>query len=205
MVRRCALISTLVLAATAVAFIAGCGGGGGGGPVEPAATVSGTIRDDAGLQTLSGARVTIGTANALTNAFGVFTVNTTAGSKTITISLAGYQNMTLTRDLSAGANSIGMRYLKPALQASRGAASGTVRYGGQGIAGAHVESGGSQATTKSDGSYAIYNLPTGERGILAIDQANSRAGSTSVTINAGTTVAGANIRLNLTPPNLPVF
>ena len=198
------LLSFVVIVAIAAMFIAGCGGGGGGAPADPA-TVTGTVRDDASLAPVANAVVTIGATTAQTNANGYFTIATTAGTRTIVITKTAYQTMNLTRTLSAGSMSVGVRYLRPALLAGNGAVSGRVRFGGENIAGARVTSGGAQAVTRADGTYGIYNLQSGERGILAVDAAGEHAGAVAAQIVAGQTTTDADIVLNLSPPDLPEF
>ena len=202
MVYRAVLLSVCALLVPAALVVSGCGGGGG---TPVAATVTGTVRDDASLQPVSGAQVSASGATATTNQSGRFTLNTAAGPRTIRITKSGYQELALSRSLQAGANDIGTRYLKPALQTGRGAATGTVLRSGQGVAAARVESGGAQATTRADGSYAIYNLPAGERGLLAVDPTTQRVGYTSVQITAGQAATGVDITLNLQPPHQPGF
>jgi hypothetical protein len=91
------------------------------------------------------------------------------------------------------------------LLAGNGAASGRVRFGGQNMAGARVTGGGAEATTRDDGTYGIYNLQAGERGILAVDAGGEHVGSVAVQIAAGQMTTDANITLNLSPPDLPQF
>ncbi len=198
------LLSLVVTVIIATGIVAGCGGGGGGVPAEPA-TVTGTVRDDASLDPIANAHVTIGAATAQTNANGYFTIATTAGTRTISIAKNAYQTQNLTRNLSAGNTSVGTRYLRPALLAGNGAASGRVRFGGQNMAGARVTGGGAEATTRADGTYGIYNLQAGERGILAVDAGGEHVGSVAVQIAAGQMTTDANITLNLSPPDLPQF
>jgi hypothetical protein len=163
------------------------------------------VRDDASLDPIANAHVTIGAATAQTNANGYFTIATTAGTRTISIAKNAYQTQNLTRNLSAGNTSVGTRYLRPALLAGNGAASGRVRFGGQNMAGARVTGGGAEATTRADGTYGIYNLQAGERGILAVDAGGEHVGSVAVQIAAGQMTTDANITLNLSPPDLPQF
>jgi len=203
MTRRDAAIVLMMLLGAAGLTICGCGGGGGGGGVQQA-TVTGTVRDDAGLQPVNNARVEANGDVAFTNAAGEFTLQTTAGNKDLEITKTGYQDLTLSRNLVVGDNSIGTRYLQPELQAGHGAATGKVRRNGVGVGGVVVH-GDTQATTKADGSYAIYNLTAGERGLLAVDPATQAVGFTSVNITAGQTTGGADIDLNLEPPAEPVF
>ena len=201
---RVMLLSLAVIIVVATGVTVGCGGGGGGVPAEPA-TLTGTVRDDASLAPIADARVTIGATTAQTNTNGYFTIATTAGTRTIAITKAAYQTMNMTRTLSAGTTSAGVRYLRPALLAGNGAASGRVRFGGEDIAGARVTSGGAQAVTRADGTYGIYNLQSGERGILAVDAAGEHAGAVAAQIVAGQTTTDADIVLNLSPPDLPEF
>lgn len=201
---RLMLLSFAVIVVVATMLIAGCGGGGGGVPAEPA-TVTGTVRDDASLDPVENAQVTIGATTAQTNASGFFTIATTAGTRTIVITKNAYQTMNLTRTLSAGTTGVGTRYLRPALLAGNGAASGRVRFGGENIAGARVTSGGAEAITRADGTYGIYNLQAGERGLLAVDTGGDHVGSVAVHIVAGQTTAETDIVLNLSPPDLPQF
>lgn len=205
MISRCTSLAFALMLSVWLAATGGCGGGGSDTPAAVSATVSGTVLDDATLQPVEGAVVSVGNDSTTTSADGSFSLRTTAGSKTIQISRAGYQSLSINRQLLAGSNAIGMLYLRPSLQPGAGAASGTVRYRGAPVVGAQVRSGGSEATTRADGSFTIYNLPAGERGLLAFDPNTSRVGYAVVNVVAGQTTSGANILLNLEPPARPTF
>ncbi|MCD6361217.1 MAG: carboxypeptidase regulatory-like domain-containing protein [Armatimonadetes bacterium] len=205
MVQRARALSLIVIALGTGMIFVGCGGGGGGGGGAAQATITGTVLDDASLAPIRNAQVEVNGDITTTNAAGVFTLDTTSGNKTIHISKAGYQILTIQRNLQAGDNALGTQYLQPALLAGNGAATGTVRNNGTPVAGADVQSGGAQAVTKADGSFGIYNLPAGERGLLAVDPVTQQVGYTVVDITAGETTTGADIDLDLQPPGQPNF
>ena len=194
----------LMMALGALLIAAGCGGGGGTTP-GGSATVQGTLLDDATLEPVAGAIITIGTTGATSAANGGFTVSTTAGSRTIAISASGYQQRSLSRTLAEGSNSLGTQYLRPVLLAGRGAATGTVTRGGSAATGATLLSGTARAVSKADGSYAIYNLETGQRAITAISSDGQSTGVAAASIAAEATRTGVNISLALAPPPPPTL
>ncbi len=194
-----------VLALGALLIVAGCGGGGGGTTPGGTATVQGTVLDDGTLQPVPGATITVGSASAISGADGGFTVSASAGLRTIIISATGYQQKSFSRTLTEGTNSVGTQYLRPVLLSGRGAATGTVTRAGSPAAGATLRSGTAQAVSKSDGSYAIYNLQTGLRAITAISADGRFTGVATTTINAGATRTAVNISLTLAPPPPPAL
>lgn len=199
--RACAAIAIVVLAL--FPFLSGCGGGGGA-PAEDA-TVRGTLRHDGTLEPVAGATVAVAGNAATSNASGGFSVAAPSGQQTITITASGYEQLVVNATLTSGVNNLGTRYLRPTLQAGRGAVRGTVRNNGSTVGGADLRSGGVQATAKADGSYAMYNLPAGERAITAISPSGTATGSAVTTVQAGQTVTGVTISLALTPPDPPTF
>lgn len=202
MTRIPAALSVVGIVALVVLGACGCGGGG---PAPPQATVTGRVLDDASLQPVSNARVSVGFDSTTTNASGFFSLQTAPGSRNVQVSNQGYQTLTFSHNVQVGTNSLGILYLRPALQWNHGAASGVVRYGAAPVPGAVVYCGGAEATCKSDGSYAIYNLPAGQRALFGHDPGTDRVGYVVVTVVAGQTTPGANIVLNLTPPARPRF
>lgn len=196
----------LAMAVVAVLFplLGGCGGGGGGTPAEDA-TVRGTVRDDGTLEPVAGATVAVSGNVATSNANGAFSVAAPSGARTVTITAAGYEQLVVNATLTTGVNNLGTRYLRPTLLAGRGAVRGTVRNNGATVGGASLYSGGAEATSRGDGTYAMYNLPTGQRAITAISPDQTATGVAVATVAAGTTVTGVDISLALAPPDPPTF
>lgn len=169
------------------------------------ATVRGRLRDDGTLQPVAGATVTVSGNTTTSDANGVFSVAVPAGRHSITITASGYEQLVLNVTLTSGVNNLGTRYLHPALLPGRGAVRGTVRDNGSTVGGAMLRSGGVQATSKADGTYAMYNLEAGERAITALSPDRTATGVAVARVEAGTTITGVNISLALEPPDPPAL
>ncbi len=197
-------IRTILVAAVAAACmlaIAGCGGGGGASP----ATIEGTVLDDGTLEPVAGAQVTVGNASTTTSASGTFSLATTSGARSIAVDAAGYEELTLNLSLNPGVNARGNIFLAPEMSAGRGAVSGIVTRSGQPAGGASILSGTASATAKPDGSYTVYNLPSGTRAITAISADGTATGSATANVQAGQVTTGVNVSLSLAPPPPPVL
>lgn len=190
----------MVLAAFA-ALMAGCGGGGGGG--GGSAVIEGRVLDDGSLLAIEGALITVGADSTTSAADGGFSLQTSPGTRIITITADGYRQRQITRTLTEGTNNLGPQYLQPQLLEGRGAVRGLLTRNGTPEAGATVLSGTARATSKADGSYALYNIEAGERTITAISGDGQATGVTTVSVAAGTTRTGVDIALSLAPPPPP--
>lgn len=211
----------LVLALSGGVVLIGCSsspgadGGGGGGGGGGTATVTGSVRHDQTLAPLNGAQVAAdGQAIGTTNALGEFQGGgLTPGSVSFTISLAGFDTLVEARTIVAGANDIRAApfFLRPTLLPGRGIVTGRViTSGGASVGGATVtvqttESG--VATTKTDGTFAVYNIPAGNGTLTAQGTANQpgAAGPLSVNVPSGGTFNAGLIVLSTGPPPPPVF
>ena len=120
-----------------------------------------------------------------------------------TITADGYRQRQITRTLTDGTNNLGPQYLQPQLLEGRGAVRGMITRNGTPEPGATVLSGTARATSKVDGSYALYNIEAGERTITAISGDGQATGVTTVSVAIGTTRNGVDIALSLTPPPPP--
>jgi len=200
---RIAVSSTplcLVLFATMVVLLAGCGGGGGGSSTS--ATVTGNVMDNQTLVAISGVDVKLGTmTSVLTNSSGVFTIaNVSAGTLSTVFTKTGYNVLTKSVTVSGSSVNMGDLYLIPGTVSGKGHLTGYVRSSGTGVGGATVTAGGITALTKSDGSYAIYNITPGT--VTATATLDELTGSVSATITSGATTS-ANISVAIGPPGPP--
>lgn len=192
----------LMTAATMAAiFAAGCGGGNGG----PSSTAGGTVRDDATLQPLAGVRVTTGGASATSAADGTFSLSTTSGTRTIVFAAADYVRREVSAALNAGVNDLGTIYLSPILLTGRGAVTGHVYQAGIPAADATIQSGTAMAVAKSDGSFAIYNVASGQQVLTAVSADAQDSGYAVVQVPDGDAATGVTINLALSPPGPPIF
>lgn len=180
-------------------LIAGCGGGGGD---TATGTVTGFVADNSTLSNLAGATVRVGTTgSATTDASGAFIVTgVPAGTRTLTVSLAGYETYSTVITVTTGTSAQGTVYLAQGQQSGKGHVTGTVTDSSVPVSGATVTAGGKSAITKADGTYAIYNLTPGN--VTVEGSLGSKSGYKTVTVAESTTVA-ANISLSLTPPPPP--
>jgi hypothetical protein len=192
----------LIAAATmAAVVIAGCGGGNGG----PSSTAGGTVRDNATLQPLGAVSVTTGGASATSAADGTFSLSTTSGTHTIVFAAADYVRREVSATLHAGANDLGTIYLAPILLTGRGAVTGHVYQAGIPAANATIQSGTAMAVAKSDGSFAIYNVRSGQRVLTAVSADAQDSGYAVVQVPDGDTATAVTINLTLSPPGPPLF
>lgn len=155
-------------------------------------TVTGTVTNTAGAP-ISSASVSSGGNGAITGADGGYTLQVSAGSSTLTASLAGYQSasesVTVTAGQSTQAATLQIQPINP------GNVTGTVIEGsGQPLSGATVSAVGLTTSTAADGSYALNNLPAGQTTIKA-SLTGFQSGSATVTVVAATTTAAPAITL----------
>ncbi|MGC9319306.1 MAG: hypothetical protein ACP5KN_14835, partial [Armatimonadota bacterium] len=87
----------------------------------------------------------------------------------------------------------------------KGAVTGMVTSSGAAAPGATLVSGNAHATAKPDGSYALYNMEAGERGITAVSADGTTTGWAMVDVEDGETTTGVNIALTLSPPPPPLL
>ncbi|MFW5867691.1 MAG: carboxypeptidase regulatory-like domain-containing protein [Armatimonadota bacterium] len=202
MMRKNLPLSGAIILALALLASTGCGGGG---TPTGLATIRGTVVDDGTLGPVAGATVSVGTATVQTDAQGSFEVEAQSGTRTLTINADGYDELQATVTLSEGVNDAGARYLRPSLEAGRGAASGTVRRNGNATAGATIRSGDAEAVSRGDGIFNIYNLAAGSRALTAVSDDGQATGFSVVDVQAGSKTSGVTINLGLAPPAPPVL
>lgn len=193
-------VALLSLFLAGCALLVGCGGGGGG----PAATASimGIIADNSTLVGLSGAVVSIAGKSSLpTDAAGRFSLSgLSVGTSAYTVVLTGYNAATNSVTLPAGVSDLGTLYLQPVTTTGLGNISGVILSTGTTVAGASVRAGGKMGFSKSDGSYALYNITPGNVTVSA--SSGSQSGFGVVNVIAGTT-ASLTINISLGPPPPP--
>lgn len=197
-----AQILSVILLLSLLVPLTGCGGGGGGGGVR---AISGRVVDDGTLAGIRGARV-VGPAGQETstdaNGLYVLTGISTAASL-ITFTANGYETIRVNVGASPSDLSLDTTYLRPASLAGRGHVTGVITEAGSGIAGALVLAAGVTATTRSDGSYTLYNVPTGFQTVLATSPNGLKGGSINVTVSE-LSISVANIALSVQPPPPPI-
>jgi hypothetical protein len=155
----------LLAAAALVALIsAGCGGGGGGSSSNgQAVTVTGRVlRAETGIAPNPPATVSIGGVTTTTAADGTFTLTTGNGAKTATIAATGSMTRTITIALAASQpTNLGDIYISDTGYTA--SVSGRVVASVNGvltpIGNATVTIANSSATTKTDGTFVVPNLP----------------------------------------------
>jgi len=202
---RVAALVAIVAAAIVPLALAGCGGGGGDGPTPAQATVRGTVLDDGSLQPIAGATVQIGTTSVQTAANGSFSIQAATGTRTVTITAAGHDQLQANVSVQDGVNQIGTRYLQPTLLTGRGAVSGTVRRGGSAAGGATIRSGNASATSRADGTFNLYNVLAGSQAVIAVSSDGQATGFAVTSVQAGAKTSGVTITLGLAPPPPPVL
>jgi hypothetical protein len=189
------IILTLVLAC-----LSGCGGG-------PGAVVRllGQTVDDGSLLPIQGARVVASPSGleGTSDVNGNFDVADLPANATVTITAPGYQNTVLQLGNQTGDVDLGKIYLIPAPIAGTGTISGTVTAAGGEVApGASVRAADREAKTRADGTYKLYNVPTGFQTLFAASADRNTSGTVNVTVMSQFETI-ANIRLTIQPPLPP--
>jgi hypothetical protein len=182
--------------------LTGCGGGGGGGGTR---TISGRVVDDGTLAGIRSARV-VGPAGqeTSTDANGLYVLSgISTAAVVITITANSYETIRVTAGASPSDLSLDTTFLRPASLAGRGHITGVITEGGSGIGGALVQAAGVTATTRSNGTYTLYNVPTGFQTVLATSANGLKGGSTNVTVSE-LSISVANIALSVQPPPPPI-
>jgi hypothetical protein len=150
-------------------------------------TISGTVTNSSGTA-ISGATVSYSGGTASTGSNGSYTLaNVPAGTVSVTASATGYQSSTLSVNVTAGVTTTQNFTLTATVTA--GTISGTVtNSSGNAISGATVSYTGGTASTDSNGSYTLANVPTGTVSVTATATGyQSITQSVAVTANATTT------------------
>lgn len=144
---------------------------------------------------VSGATVTVGSQTVTTGSDGLYQFTLSPGSYTATVTKAGFGSASVTRTVTAGAQTWG------SMEINASTATGTLRgkifaYNAAdpadmsvAIAGATVTSNGQSQTTGSDGAY-LFTFPPGT---YTVQVAKSGYASNNVTrtVTAGTTIWGS--------------
>ncbi len=193
-----ALIITLTFVLTC---LPGCGGGGAGAVVR----LLGQVRDDGSLQPIEGARVVASTGGVqgTTDVSGNFDVANFPANATAIITAAGYENTSVQLGGRTGNVDLGTLYLIPSALADTGTVIGVVTSAGGAVAeGATVRLADRQAVSREDGSYTLYNAPTGYHTVFAASADGKTSGSANVTV-IESFESIANIRLSNQPPLPP--
>ncbi|MGH7895065.1 MAG: carboxypeptidase regulatory-like domain-containing protein, partial [Candidatus Binatia bacterium] len=130
------------------------------------AVLEGRVRDGGTVSGIAGATVALaGGGSATTDSGGAYRIPGLApGAVSITVSATGYQTITASANLVAGATLVFSPSLYPAGQSpATSSISGRVvdAAGGAAIAGASVTAGTKSATTDSNGAFAIAELAPG--------------------------------------------
>lgn len=194
-ITACLVIALII----AVAMVAGCGGGG-----STSSSLSGTVVDGGTLQPLAGAVVVAGGAEATTDANGDFFIaSISPGLSSINVSATGYVTQFPPVSAGSGDKSVGTVFLAPAPVAGAGNVTGIITEGGAPAISAVITSAGHSARSRANGTYVLYNVPSGFQTIHAVNAASTMAGSKNVTVISASTVV-ADIPLTTAPPPPPV-
>jgi hypothetical protein len=144
---------------------------------------------------VAGATVTVGTQSVTTGTDGLYQFTLNAGSYTATVSKAGFGSATVTRTVTAGAQTWG------SMEINGSTATGTLR--GKifvfnpadaadmsvAVSGAVVTAGGQTVTTAADGNY-LFTLAPGTY-TLAVSKSGYAGNQVSRGVTAGTTTWGS--------------
>ena len=161
-----------------------------------ATRLSGTVTDASTTRPIAGATVTAGTASAVTDANGTYTIAGLApGTYTATATASGYASSSASVTLTAGTTTTQNFALAP----NPGTITGTVTDAATTapIAGATVSYSGGSTTTDSSGVYTLANVAEGTYSVTA-SAAGYAGQSRTVTVGPGAT---ATQNFALTPPN----
>src|SRR6266851_1311350 len=161
-----------------------------------ATRLSGTVSDASTTRPIAGATVSAGTASAVTDANGAYTIAGLApGTYTATATASGYTSQSASVTLTAGTTTTQNFALAP----NPGTITGTVTDAGTAapLAGATVSYSGGSTTTNSSGGYTLANVTEGSYSVTA-SAIGYAAQSRTVTVGPGAT---ATQNFALTPPN----
>ncbi len=183
----------------ALALMSGCGGGG----AQAVVRIVGTLLDDGSLQPVEDARVIASGVSGTTDANGAFDVADVPAEGTVTFAATGYQNLVVTLTGRTGEVNLGEVYMTPTALAGTGTVTGTVsEVGGDPADEATVTAGDCTALTREDGSYTLYNVPSGYQKVRALSHDRSTRATVNVTVVAGDEVT-ADLQLGIYPPDEP--
>jgi len=193
-------LCAVCLALLPCAAFVGCGGSSDGDEAD----VFGIVADDSTLLGLSGATVSVaGVPAEPTDAYGAFILlRAPGGTRTITVVRNEYQTASTEVPLAAGDNDLGTLYIRPMAVPGLAHVSGGVRDSGTAVAGAQVTVGGKTAFTKTDGTFALYNLSPGSVDVQA--RSGAKSGSANVTLSSGMTTS-VSISVSVRPPDPPII
>src|SRR5216683_2522627 len=161
-----------------------------------ATRLSGTVSDASTTRPIAGATVSAGTASAVTDANGAYTIAGLApGTYTATATASGYTSQSASVTLTASTTTTQNFALAP----NPGTITGTVTDAGTAapISGATVSYSGGSTTTNSSGGYTLANVAQGSYSVTA-SAIGYAAQSRTVTVGPGAT---ATQNFALTPPN----
>ena len=200
---RIGAFSAAALVASLCALaLSGCGGGGGGGG---AASATGTVLADGSLAPISGASVSVAGRAATSGADGTFTVlNLPTGDQTVRATASGYQPYSGTVNLAPVLNDVGAVYMAPVTSASNGTVTGRIIDGtGRGVAGASIQLGLVSARSRTDGTFAVYDVPPMTYSLIVTGEEDRTATMSGVTVEAGQSTDVGDVTLSSGPPGPP--
>ncbi len=187
----------LLLWISIIPLTAGCGGSG-----AASAKLQGTVLDDATLEPIAGAGISIGASRARTDDDGRFSIATGEGGRLLAIDAGGYEEKLVNVEIAPGVNDTGNLYLLPLLEGGKGGVRGRVLdLFGVAVAAATISCGNQAATSRGDGSFALYNIPAGTQTILALRDQD--AGWANTVVVPGEFSSHVIINLGAAPPEPP--
>ncbi|WP_256762422.1 carboxypeptidase regulatory-like domain-containing protein [Cohnella sp. WQ 127256] len=165
-------------------------------PVQTTGTVTGAVYGP-GNSPINGASVSIGGISAVTGAQGQYTlINVPAGSQTITVTRAGYNNGTANVTVTAGQSVSASDIVLSAVQTTGSVTGAVYGPGNSPISGATVSIGGSSAVTSAQGEYTLSNVLAGSQ-TINVSKVGYNNGTANVTVIAGQSVSASDIVLSV--------
>jgi hypothetical protein len=157
-------------------------------------TLSGTVTDASSGAPILGASLTYRGGNTLTNAAGAYSLaNAPSGTATLSTSAGGYTSKNISVTVATNQTTTQAVQLVPI--PTYGTITGVITDAATHatLSGATVSAGGITASTGSNGSYTLANVPTGLQ-TLIVDMSGYQEAKQSVSVSANTTTT-ANVAL----------
>jgi subtilisin family serine protease len=171
-------------------------------PVLPG-KISGLVTDAKDGAVISGAQVSDGTRNALTDATGKYIIdNVPPGNYQVTASKSGYQSSSLTVNVLSGTTAVANFSLSQIVLSGSITGSVTDAKDGAAIVGATVSDGARTATTDASGKYTITAVPPGNYQVTASKSGYQSSSLTVNVVSETTAVANFSLSQTLTPGSI---
>src|SRR5207253_3784523 len=129
------------------------------------AVLSGTITDAKSHAPVEGAKISVGTLSATSNASGAYSLAVPSGNQTVTVTSSVFNTATSTVHITAGVNASKSFALTRPLATVTGKVTDSTTH--QGVAGVKVSIGSTTTTTNSTGSFTLSVVGGGTQSIIA--------------------------------------